>query len=57
MEEIEGYSTVSGYKINENKYESLSTGTPEYQVFKQCYTFKWDTEMIKYQGIFISKKF
>uniref|UniRef100_A0A671TPP2 Reverse transcriptase domain-containing protein n=1 Tax=Sparus aurata TaxID=8175 RepID=A0A671TPP2_SPAAU len=54
--EIEEYSTVSGYRISEDKCESLSIGTQMNQVIKECYKIKWDTilDIIKYLGISIS---
>ena len=56
MNVIKDFSLVSGYKLNENKFESLTIGAQIHSILKELYNFKWDTEELKYLGIYISKK-
>ena len=56
MDVINDFSLVSGYKINENKCESLIIGAQIHSSIKECYNFKWETEVIKYLAINISNK-
>ena len=56
MDVINDFSLVSGYKINENKCESLTIGAQIHSSIKECYNFKWETEVIKYLAINISNK-
>lgn len=55
MNNIKEYSTISGYKLNKQKCESISLGDPISIELKKKYPWKWDQAKIKYLGIEISK--
>lgn len=55
METFDVFGNISGYKLNKNKWESLTIERQLSQTLKDCYNFKWDTKKIKYLSINISE--
>ena len=55
METIKEYSDHSGYKINENKCESICIGKQLTDYSKGNLRFKWNQDKLKYLGIIIHK--
>lgn len=55
MKTIQEFSEVSGYKLNINKSDIMVFGCSVKEEFKKKYPFHWDSTVIKYLGVNITK--
>ena len=50
--DVNDFSLVSGYKINENKCKSLIIGAQIHSIIKECYNFKWEIISKKLEDLY-----
>ena len=52
---LKNFSSISGYKLNVNKTETLTYNFSPCENFKESYPLRWKTESFKYLGVILPK--
>ena len=55
MMTLKNFGSISGYKLNVNKTETLTHNFNPCEKFKEMYPLRWKTDSFKYLGVILSR--